>query len=134
MPIVGIGTDIIEINRITIMEEAIRDRLAKRVLTSQEYQQFCNLNVQSKDSNINKAVRYLAKRWAGKEAAAKALGTGIAQGVSFQHIEIISLESGQPTLLLTGQALVIARLKKSTNWHISLADEKLYATAFVTLS
>jgi holo-[acyl-carrier protein] synthase len=130
MPIVGIGTDIVEISRIESMSEAIKERLAKRILTPGEYQYFCALTTNSS----NNAVRYLAKRWAGKEAAAKALGTGIAQGVSFQHIEIKTLESGQPILELSEKALDIARMQKANYWHISLADEKLYATSFVTLS
>ncbi len=130
MPVVGIGTDIVEISRIAAMPTATRERLAKRVLAPNEYQHFCVLNVKSSNS----ATRYLAKRWAGKEAAAKALGTGIADGVSFQHIEIITLESGQPVLKLSGRALEIALSQKGNHWHISLADEKLYATAFVTLS
>lgn len=138
MPIVGIGTDIIEISRIIAMPETTRERLAKRVLTPNEYQRFCEMksssgNNSGNNSNDN-AARYLAKRWAGKEAAAKALGTGIANGVSFQHIEIKSLESGQPILELSDRALDIAQSKKANYWHISLADEKLYATAFVTLS
>ena len=130
MPIVGIGTDIIEISRIEKMSEDTRKRLAKRILTPNEYQYFCSLG----GNSSNNAVRYLAKRWAGKEAAAKALGTGIAKGVSFQHIEIKTLESGQPILELSDRALDIARMQKASYWHISLADEKLYATAFVTLS
>jgi holo-[acyl-carrier protein] synthase len=130
MPIIGIGTDIVEISRITTMSVATRERLAKRVLTPSEYQFFCEANLTSE----NNAARYLAKRWAGKEAAAKALGTGIADGVSFQHIEIISLDSGQPVLELSSRALDIAQSRKACHWHISLADEKLYATAFVTLS
>ena len=139
MAIVGIGTDIIEINRIANMTENARERLAKRILTPEEYYLFSQMdshNVASNNSSVivSKAVRYLAKRWAGKEAAAKALGTGIADGVSFQHIEIKTLESGQPILLFSGRALTIAQSKKAKHWHISLADEKLYATAFVTLS
>ncbi len=125
MPVVGIGTDIIEISRIADMATATRDRLAKRVLTISEFQFY---------ADTNHPERYLAKRWAGKEAAAKALGTGIANGVSFQHIEIKSLESGQPILELSGRALDVAHSLKAKYWHISLADEKLYATAFVTLS
>ena len=130
MPIVGIGTDIVEISRIAAMSEETRDRLAKRVLTLNEYQYFSSLKL---NSGTN-ATRYLAKRWAGKEAAVKALGTGIANGVSFQHVEIITLESGQPILKLSGRALELALSQKANHWHISLADEKLYATAFVTLS
>jgi holo-[acyl-carrier protein] synthase len=130
MPIVGIGTDIVEISRIAKMSDNTRERLAKRVLTPDEYERFSAMNLNS----VNNAVSYLAKRWAGKEATAKALGTGIANGVSFQHIEIVTLESGQPTLILSNRALDIAESKKAKYWHISLADEKLYATAFVTLS
>ena len=130
MSIIGIGTDIIEISRISDMTDITRDRLAKRVLTPNEYQHFC-----SKSSHAtNHGARYLAKRWAGKEATAKALGTGIANGVSFQHIEIKTLESGQPILELSNRALELAQSLKAKHWHISLADEKLYATAFVTLS
>lgn len=130
MPVIGIGTDIIEISRIAVMSETSRERLAKRILTMSEYKRFVEIYKQ-RHSN---GVRYLAKRWAGKEAAAKALGTGIANGVSFQHIEIITLDSGQPTLEFSNQALDIAQFKKANHWHISLADEQLYATAFVTLS
>lgn len=130
MSIVGIGTDIVEINRIATMPESTRERLAKRILTANEYLHFSSLV----ESSSQIAVRYLAKRWAGKEAAAKALGTGIADGVSFQHMEIKTLQSGQPVLELSHRALEIARLQNAKYWHISLADEKQYATAFVTLS
>ncbi|MDP7592516.1 MAG: holo-ACP synthase [Litorilituus sp.] len=125
MPVIGIGTDIIEINRIIHMAQRTRERLARRVLTPREYTHY---------SEINNPERFLAKRWAGKEAAAKALGTGIANGVSFQHFTIHSLDSGQPMLILTERALEIAKSLNANHWHISLADEKLYATAFVTLS
>ena len=125
MSVVGIGNDIVEISRIAEMPEAVKQKLAKRVLTDAEYQHFLSLKIPD---------AYLAKRWAGKEAAAKALGTGIAKGVSFQHFEIVSLSSGQPTLVLTEQALKIAQEKGAKNWHISLSDEKHYAMAFVVLS
>lgn len=130
MSIVGIGTDIIEIDRIADMPEDTRERLAKRVLTPDEYQHFTTLKIKSEHN----AVRYLAKRWAGKEATSKALGTGIASGVSFQHITIKNLDTGQPVLQLSGKALELALAQKANHWHISLADEKRYATAFVTLS
>ncbi len=122
---IGIGTDIVDIRRIADMSESARLRLAKRVLTDAEFQRF---------SAIKQPERFLAKRWAGKEAAAKALGTGIAAGVSFQHFEIISLPSGQPRLLLSSQALFIAQELGAKTWHISLSDEVKYATAFVVLS
>lgn len=125
MSVVGIGTDIVEINRIAAMSEKVRERLAIRVLTDTEYKHY---------STLKQPERYLAKRWAGKEALSKALGTGIAKGVSFQHIQIQSLPSGQPTLQLTDKALEIAMSLGATHWHISLSDEVSYATAFVVLS
>jgi holo-[acyl-carrier protein] synthase len=125
MSVVGIGTDIIDITRVSQMKEGVREKLALRVLNEREY--LCY-------KEKNHADRYLAKRWAGKEAASKALGTGIAKGVSFQDFDIQSLESGQPILVLTGKALEYAINIGAKHWHISLSDEKKYATAFVTLS
>lgn len=125
MSVVGIGTDIIEIARLTNMAEPVRAKLAKRVLTDNELVQYHSLDA---------SIAFLAKRWAAKEAAAKALGTGIARGVSFQHIEISSLSSGQPQLTFTEQALTIAKSLGATHWHISLSDEKAYAVAFVVLA
>jgi len=125
MSVVGIGTDIIEISRLAKMKNTALDKLALRVLTPAEHQHYLQLKFK---------MPYLAKRWAGKEAAAKALGTGIAAGVSFQHFEIQSLNSGQPILVLSDLALEKATLLGATSWHISLSDEKEYATAFVVLS
>lgn len=125
MSVKGIGTDIVDIRRIVNMADNTRLRLAKRVLTDSELQRYLSLK---------QPERFLAKRWAGKEAAAKALGTGIAAGVSFQHFEIVSLPSGQPTLELSSQALILAHDLGASVWHISLSDEVNYATAFVVLS
>ncbi|MGB1197697.1 MAG: holo-ACP synthase [Thalassotalea sp.] len=125
MSVIGIGTDIVDISRIENMAEPTKQKLATRVLTEKEYQRY---------STIKASDAFLAKRWAAKEAAAKALGTGIAAGISFQHIEINSLDSGQPILSLTEKALSIAQEKGATTWHVSLSDETLYATAFVVLS
>lgn len=125
MSVIGIGTDIVDIRRITNMADSVQQRLAKRVLTDNEYQYYLS---------VKQPERYLAKRWAGKEATAKALGTGIAKGVSFGHIEIVSLTSGQPTLELSAEALILAKKLGANCWHISLSDEKDYATAFVVLS
>ena len=125
MSVIGIGTDIIEINRIIVMSEQTRNRLAERVLTKTEYELY---------TSTKQPERYLAKRWSAKEAASKALGTGIAKGVSFKHIEIQSLATGQPVLQLTGKALEVATQIGASQWHITLSDEVNYATAFVVLS
>jgi len=125
MSIVGIGTDIIEISRIANMKDNARTRLAQRVLTKNELESYQQLTF---------SIPFLAKRWAAKEAASKALGLGIADGISFQHFEVQSLVTGQPILILTQRALEVATLLGAKTWHISLADEKKYATAFVILS
>ncbi|MFT5634581.1 MAG: holo-[acyl-carrier protein] synthase [Cognaticolwellia sp.] len=125
MSVIGIGTDIVDIRRIAKMSDSAQQRLAMRILTPKEYQHYLTLK---------QPERFLAKRWAGKEAAAKALGTGIANGVSFQHFNIVSLASGQPTLELSLQALTLAEALGANTWHISLSDEIKYATAFVVLS
>ncbi len=125
MSVVGIGTDIVDIRRIAKMSENAQQRLAKRILTPLELEKY---------HTIKQPERFLAKRWAGKEAAAKALGTGIANKVSFQHFDIVSLASGQPTLELSAHALLLATGLGASTWHISLSDEENYATAFVILS
>lgn len=125
LPVIGVGTDIVDIRRIAKMSENAQQRLAKRILMPNEYQHYLSLK---------QPERFLAKRWAGKEAAAKALGTGIAQGVSFQHFNIVTLASGQPVLELSEQALAVAKNLHANHWHISLSDEVKYATAFVVLS
>ncbi len=125
MSVVGIGTDIIDISRLNKMNERARERLAQRVLTDTELKKY---------QQLKKSIPFLAKRWAGKEAAAKALGRGIADGISFQHFEIESLPSGQPVLVLTKRAFEIAQQLGANSWHISLSDEVNYATAVVVLS
>lgn len=125
MSVVGIGTDIVEINRLNKMNPDALEKLAQRVLTPGELVKFKEKKFKSP---------FLAKRWAGKEAAAKALGTGIASGISFQHMEIKSLEGGQPVLILSSLAKEKALSLNATSWHISLSDEAEYAVAFVVIS
>lgn len=125
MSVVGIGTDIVQIQRLDKMSSSSLEKLVIRVLTQTELERYRSLKF---------PLPFLAKRWAGKEAAAKAIGTGIASGVSFQHIEIMNLESGQPNLVFTDEALKKVQGLGANSWHISLSDEAEYATAFVVLS
>ena len=99
MSIAGIGTDIVEIERLFQMSERALEKLKLRVLTPEEQQCY---------ESMKFPIPYLAKRWAAKEAAAKALGTGIAQGVSFQDFQIDNSDSGAPILKVTGVAAQIA--------------------------
>lgn len=125
MSVVGIGSDIIEISRLAKLSDSALAKLAKRVLTPRELVIFNEKKFK---------LPFLAKRWAGKEAASKALGTGIAAGVSFQHFDIVSLTSGQPLLELSDVALDKAKALGASHWHISLSDEREHALAFVVLS
>ncbi|GAL13111.1 holo-[acyl-carrier protein] synthase [Vibrio astriarenae] len=123
MPVVGLGTDIVEIERIeTALERS--NALAKRVLSSSEFDVF---------SHSKQPARYLAKRFAVKEAAAKALGTGIARGVSFQDFTVSNDELGKPELTLTGAAQQFAEALGAHAILVTIADEKRYAVATVIL-
>lgn len=120
--IVGIGTDIIEIQRIAQLYQKQGERFAKRILSASELQEF---------AAVQFPEPFLAKRWALKEAVAKALGTGIAQGVTFEQMTIAHHASGQPYLQLSGAAKQRAEQIGADDWHISVSDEKHYSVAYV---
>ncbi len=123
--ILGIGTDIVRIDRMMQALSRHPQRFAARILSARELERF-NRHAQP--------ARFLAKRFAVKEAAAKALGTGIAQGVSWQHIDLEHDSLGAPRLCLTDRALALSQQQGVTAMHISLSDEKEYVVAFVVLS
>jgi len=124
MAILGIGTDIVKISRIKKIFEKYPKGFAERILHKNELLVLAN----HKSSNT-----YIAKRFAAKEAVSKALGTGIAEGVSFQEIEISNDKKGQPQLTLHGKTLAVAQALGVTKNFISLSDEKKYAIAYVIL-
>ncbi|KUJ74839.1 ACP synthase [Thiomicrospira sp. XS5] len=120
--IVGIGTDIVEIQRIDRLWQKRGERFATRVLSEAEMSEL---------QGHAHPERLLAKRWAAKEAIAKALGTGFTQGVSFDDMTIGHTASGQPEVVLKGAAHKVATDLGVTSWSISLSDENHYAVAFV---
>jgi len=126
--IIGIGNDLTNIERIETTLEKFGDRFVQRVFTPTE---------QAKAAQrVTKAQTY-AKRFAAKEACAKALGTGIYRGVFFRDMGVVNLPSGQPTLELSGGAL--ERLRAMTpagmtaKIHLSLTDDHPWAQAFVVI-
>ena len=123
MPIRGLGTDIVAIERIANSLQK-SPRLIERVLTPFEQQCFAELN---------QPERYFAKRFAAKEAAAKALGTGIGRGISFQHFEVRNDAQGKPELFLSGRAAELAAELGVTALWLSISDEQAYACATVIL-
>lgn len=122
MPVVGLGTDIVEIERFA--DVARRDRLAKRVLTEFEWGEY---------QAHPMPERYLAKRFAAKEAAVKAFGTGIGNGVGWQMVEVSNLQSGQPRLDFSGLLAQLCQERAITNSYVSISDEQNYAVATVVL-
>jgi holo-[acyl-carrier protein] synthase len=119
--IVGLGTDIVEIARI----EAALARtpgLARRILTPSERAQF---------EAVRDQARFLAKHFAAKEAAVKALGTGIGRGVGWQQLQLRRASGQAPQLELSGHAAAVASARGIRHWHLSYSDERHYVTATV---
>ena len=124
MSVIGIGTDIVKVPRIKRLIKKRGNKFAQRILHQNELLIF---------NQHKSAANYLAKRFAAKEALSKALGTGIAKGISFDEIEVINNEDGKPLLILHGAALDISNQLGVENTFISLSDEKKYAIAYVIL-
>jgi holo-[acyl-carrier protein] synthase len=110
------GIDLVEIKRLAEINPAIRQRFLQRVFTPLELADAC-------DSNI-----HLAGRFAAKEAAAKALGTGIGV-IGWQDIEIQRGPNGEPVLHLYGSAAALAEKQGLTTWSVSISHTQTYAVA-----
>ena len=127
--IVGIGTDLVNITRIERVIARHGERFLQRVFTPTERA--------LAERRANRAETY-AKRFAAKEACAKALGTGFRRGVFFRDLGVVNLPSGKPTMLLTGLAL--ARLRDmipqghTAQIDLAITDEYPMAQAFVVIS
>ncbi|MGH9431915.1 MAG: holo-ACP synthase [Terriglobia bacterium] len=120
--IVGTGIDIAETDRIQRGLEKHGGRFVRRVFTPQEVE-YC-------DRFKNRAERYAA-RFAAKEAAFKALGTGWTQGVRWLDVEVVHLPSGKPELMLTGKALEVAQGLRVSRMSVSLSHADRYVVAHV---
>ena len=126
MSIFGIGTDIVNVDR---LKNSLKNkRFINRIFNEKEI---------SKCKKIKNNVNCYAKRFAAKEAFSKALGTGISNGINFKEIVILNKKSGKPYIRIIGQTKKILNKKfkkKKTMVSLSLSDEKKYAVAFVTIS
>ena len=126
--ILGLGSDLSDIRRIQNSLERFGDRFRERVFTELERTR--------SDRKADAAASY-AKRFAAKEACAKALGTGMRRGVFWRDMGVVNLRSGQPTMALTNGAL--DRLNElmppghKPVVHLSLTDDHPYAQAFVII-
>ena len=126
--ILGIGTDLANIERIAGTLERFGDRFRNRVFTDIE---------QRKAERRKDVAGTYAKRWAAKEACSKALGTGLAMGISWKDMSVTNMRSGQPQMAVTGWAA--DRLKEMTpkgyvaHIHVTLTDDHPWAQAFVVI-
>ena len=126
--IVGVGIDLINIQRIQKVLDRFGSRFENRVFSSEE--------INRSRRKYDKASSY-AKRWAAKEACSKALGIGLRMGISWKEMNITNLQSGKPILKIEGKAQLI--LKKITpkgyraRIHVSLTDDYPWAKALVMI-
>jgi holo-[acyl-carrier protein] synthase len=129
--ILGLGSDICDIRRIEKSIERYGDRFLERIFTETE-----RAKAMRRSEKIQAAT--FAKRFAAKEAASKALGTGFRKGVFFSDLGVVNLPSGQPTLKLTGGAaerlLAITPPGMQAQVALTMTDEYPYAYAQVIIS
>lgn len=123
--ILGLGNDIVQISRVQSVWEAHGGRFAERILHAQELAEFAEIS--------HKPERFLAKRFAAKEAAAKALGLGFRQGLHFRDIIITHDNLGRPELKWQGVAATRLALLQATSSLLSISDEQDYVVATVIL-
>jgi holo-[acyl-carrier protein] synthase len=127
--ILGVGSDLIDIRRIERTIERHGERFLSRIFTAEE---------RAKAERRSTRIDTYAKRFAAKEACAKALGTGLRNGVFWRDMGVVNLSSGRPTMQLTGGAL--ARLEEITpaghvaQIDVTLTDEYPTAQALVIIS
>ena len=126
--ILGIGTDLVNIERIRKALDRFGDRFEKRV--------FSKLEIQRSRQKYDPSSSY-AKRWAAKEACSKALGIGLRMGISWKEMHIVNLPSGKPELVLEGKAkdFLIAMTPKgyAPRINVSLTDDFPWAKATVII-
>lgn len=121
--IVGVGVDVVTVSRIEAILSRHGDRFLERVLSLQELA----------GCPTPREPRWIAKRFAVKEAFSKALGTGLRGPMSFQNISLTHQDSGQPGLQVHGPLQAAVEARKVTAMHVSISDEEDLAMAFVVL-
>lgn len=122
--ILGIGIDLVDLERLRGVIARHGDRFVGRILTGAE-RAFCEAHVDQ--------APHVGARFAAKEAAVKALGTGVAEGISWRDIEIVRAGNGAPSLELHGPARQAADRRGVRNIHVSLTHDRTTAAAVVVL-
>lgn len=122
MRIIGHGVDIVSVARIARMVADHQDRFLERCFTPGE---------RAYNAGSRRFHEHLAARFAAKEAAMKALGTGLADGITWHEFEVVREDSGQPVLRITGRAAEIAASRGIARWLVSLSHTDELAMASV---
>lgn len=122
--IYGIGVDLAQISRIERAYERFGQRFANKILGESELRDF---------QSTKRPVRFLAMRFAAKEATSKAFGTGFKQGVAPRQIEVAHNAAGKPSLVFSGQVKKLAAENNIVASHVSLTDEDDFAVAYVII-
>ena len=126
--ILGIGTDLVNIERVRKVLDRFGERFENRV--------FSKIEIQRSRGKYDPSSSY-AKRWAAKEACSKALGIGLRMGISWKEMHIVNLQSGKPKLVIEGKAIDV--LKEMTpsghspKINVSLTDDHPWAKAIVII-
>lgn len=120
---IGIGTDILEIERLEQALQRTGGKILEHILTPEERK--------IAETKGKAAIGFYAGRWTAKEAVSKMLGTGIGKDCSFQDITILNNEKGAPYVTLTGAAKQKADALGITKIHISISHEQHYCIATV---
>ncbi len=124
MRILGVGVDIVAVSRIRALHERHPQRFAARILSEPELEEW---------GQIRDKAAFLARRFAAKEAVAKALGTGLSQGVVFRDITITHDPLGRPGARLSGKAAQRFAAQGPLQVHVSLSDERDHAVAYAMI-
>ena len=126
--ILGIGTDLVNIERVRKVLDRFGDRFEKRVFSDEE--------IQRSRRKYDPSSSY-AKRWAAKEACSKALGIGLRMGISWKEMHIVNLPSGKPELIIEGKANNFLKYITPNGYRpkvsVSLTDDHPWAKALVII-
>jgi len=123
--IYGVGTDIIQIDRVQGVMERTRGRFAEKVLGPRELKVYHARKARSE----KRGLAFLATRFAAKEAFSKAIGLGMRWPMTWRAMELVNLPSGEPTPQCTGELADWVR-ERGLTIRVSVSDEKDYAVAF----
>lgn len=120
--IIGVGTDIVQMPRISRIFSIYKECFAKRILSRKEFERFYTLNEEGK-------INFLSKRFAAKEAVSKAFGLGIGRGISFCDITILNDDLGKPTAHISSSCI-----KGNFDVYLSISDDPPVCIAFAVVS